>query len=75
MNPFLQSDQDEQDGVSGEAGGPTETQEKPKPIPAGRPPPPQVKAERPPVPPLPFNKQQPQAETTEVWLLTTDKIT
>ena len=66
MNPFLQSDQDEQDGVSGEAGAPTESQDSPKPIPAGRPPPSQVKPDRPPVPSLPVNKQQSQAETTEV---------
>jgi len=65
LNPFTQSDQDEQDGVGGEAAAPTETQEKTKPIPVGRPPPPQVKTDKPPVPPLPVNRQQPQAENAE----------
>ena len=65
MNPFLQSDQDEADTVGGEVTS-QESQEKPKPVPAARPPPPQVKPERPAVPNLPVSRQQPQAEGTEV---------
>ncbi|CAH3145530.1 unnamed protein product [Porites lobata] len=63
-NPFLQSDQDEADTVGGEVTS-QESQEKPKPVPAARPPPPQVKPERPAVPNLPVSRQQPQAEGTE----------
>lgn len=64
-NPFLQSDPDEQDGAGGEVVTPTNGQEKPRPVSATRPPPPQMKPERPSVPPLPVNRQQPQAENTE----------
>lgn len=73
LNPFTHSDHDEQDGVGGETVTQQETQERPKPIPAARPPPPQVDStgkkagEKPQVPPLPVTRPvQPQAEGSEV---------
>ena len=72
LNPFTQSDHDEQDG-GGETVTQSDNQQKPKPVPAARPPPPQVDnagkkaAEKPPVPPLPVNRpSQSEAESTEV---------
>ena len=73
LNPFTHSDHDEQDGVCGETVTQQETQERPKPIPATRPSPPQVDStgkkaeEKPQVPPLPVTRPvQPQAEGSEV---------
>ena len=75
LNPFTHSDHDEQDGVGGETVIQQETQEKPKPTPATRPPPPQVDssgkkaAEKPQVQPLPVTRPvQPQADSSEVWI-------
>ncbi|XP_078378544.1 myc box-dependent-interacting protein 1-like isoform X1 [Oculina patagonica] len=72
LNPFTHSDHDEQEGVGGETVTQQETQERPKPVPAARPPPPQVDStdkkagEKPQVPPLPVARPvQPQAESTE----------
>ena len=64
--PFLQSDQDEQDSVDGETKALTESQEKAKSPPSGRPAPPQLKADKPPVPSLPVNTHDSQTEITEV---------
>lgn len=70
-NPFTNSDPDEQDGVGGETATQPETEEKPRPVPAARPPPPQMDStdkkagEKPLVPPLPVSRpEQPQAEDT-----------
>ncbi|XP_068670145.1 myc box-dependent-interacting protein 1-like [Montipora foliosa] len=65
LNPFLQSDQDEQDSVDGETKALTESQEKAKSPPSGRPAPPQLKADKPPVPSLPVNTHDSQTEITE----------
>ena len=66
LKPFLQSDQDEQDSVDGETKALTESQEKAKSPPSGRPAPPQLKADKPPVPSLPVNTHDSQTEITEV---------
>ena len=59
--------------MGGETVTQQETQEKPRPVPAARPPPPQVDnsakktGEKPPVPALPVTRPvQPQAESSEV---------
>ena len=77
LNPFTHSDHDEQDG---ETVTQQEIQERPKPVPAARPPPPQVdnagkkEGEKPLVPPLPVTRPvQPQAEITEVRICSDTK--
>ncbi|XP_029207153.2 myc box-dependent-interacting protein 1-like [Acropora millepora] len=65
LNPFQQSDQEEQDCVDGEAKAVTESQEKAKAPPSGPPPTPHSIADRSPVSSLPVNTQNSQAETTE----------
>jgi len=73
LNPFTQSDHDEQDGVGEETAIQQGTQDKPKVIPTARPPPPQVDSsgnksgEKPQVQPLPVTRPvQPQTDSSEV---------
>lgn len=73
LNPFTHSDHDEQDGVSAETVTRQQTQERPRPIPAARPSPPQVHStgkktgDKPEVAPLPVTApMQPQDDSSEV---------
>ena len=66
LNPFQQSDQEEQDSVDGEVKAVTESHEKAKAPPSGPPPAPHSIADRSPVSSLPVNTLNSQAETTEV---------
>jgi len=72
LNPFTHSDHDEQDGVSAETVTRQQTQERPRPIPAARPPPPQAHStgkkagDKPEVAPLPVTEPaQPQDDSSE----------
>ncbi|KAJ7391881.1 hypothetical protein OS493_016171 [Desmophyllum pertusum] len=81
-NPFTNSDPDEQDGVGEKTATQPETEEKPRPVPAARPPPPQMDStdkkagEKPLVPPLPVSRpEQPQAEDTSEESPTNEEAT